>query len=81
MCMQKKNKAESLRQLTLVHYNEVERCTVVPALLFGIASKTNVLAAILKSDIPQQDGDIISDIFPHKLHPFSKYGDIWHRVF
>lgn len=76
----KKNKGESLRQLTLVYYKEVDRCAVVLVLLFGIASKTNVLAAVLKSDIPKQDGDITVIIFPHKLHPFSIYRDIWHRV-
>lgn len=76
----KKKKNDSLRQLTLIHDNEVDWCAVVLVLLLGIASKANVLAAVLESDIPQQDGDVISLVFPNKLYPFSIYGDIWHRV-
>lgn len=80
ICACKEEYTDFLRQLTLIHNNEVDWCAVVLVLLFGIASKTNVLAAVLKSDVPQQDGDVISLIFPYKLYPFSIYGDIWDSI-
>lgn len=72
-------KVSDTLSLTLVHHNEVEGGTVVPALLFGVASKTSVVASVLKGDVPQQDGDVVVIVFPHKLHSFSIYSHMWHH--
>lgn len=77
---ERKTKMILWEKLTLVYDNEVDWCAMVLVFLFGIPSKTNVFAAILKSDVPQQDRDVIPLIFSNKLHPFSIYGDIWHRI-
>ena len=41
---------------------------MILVLLFGISSKTSVLASILKGDVPYQDGDVVLDVLPHKLY-------------
>lgn len=53
---------------------------MVLELLFGVASKTSVLARVLESDVPQQDGHVTAYIFAHKFHTLSIYGDVWHHV-
>ena len=68
---------QRLLPLTLVHHNEGKDSTVVLVLFFGVASKTSVLASILKGDVPQQDGHIVFMVLPHKVHPLSIYLHMW----
>lgn len=71
--------ARLVELLTFIHHDEVKHGTVVPVLLLLVASKTSVLAPVLESDVPQQDGNVVVAILPHKLHPLSKYSDVRHH--
>lgn len=60
---------------TLVHHVKSEDSTMVAVLLFWVPGKTDVLSLIFKSDVPQQDGDVVVLGGANKLHTLVINGD------
>lgn len=59
-----------MHQHTLVHHYKGEDSTVVAVLLFRVPGEADVLSLIFKSDVPQQDGDVVALGGADKLHTF-----------